>query len=73
MSEKERLGETYSRLESYGAKAVLRKISLCIAMTEGEYDAGFGEGVWLGDLSKVCRETKPRPKLHRLARAHNRN
>ena len=73
MSEKDRLGEIYSTLESYGAKAMIRKISLCVAMTKGEYDAEFGEGVWLGDLSKVYRETKPRPKLHRLTRAHSRN
>ena len=73
MSEKDRLGEIYSTLESYGAKAMIRKISLCVAMTKGEYDAEFGEGVWLGDLSKVYRETKLRPKLHRLTRAHSRN
>jgi hypothetical protein len=60
-------------LESHGAKAVIRKISLCIAMTEREYDAEFGEGVWLGALSEVYRGTKPRPRLHRLAGAHGRN
>jgi len=73
MSEKERLGEIYSILKSYGAKALIRKISLCIAMTKGEYDTEFGEGVWLGDLSGVYRDTKPRPKLHRLTKAHSGN
>jgi len=72
MSEKERLGEIYSMLESYGAKTAIRKISLCIAMTEGEYDAEFGEGVWLANLGDVYRETKPRPRLNRLTRAHGR-
>ena len=72
MSEKERLGEVFSILESFGAKAMIRKISLCIAMTKEEYDAEFGEDVWLGDLSKVYRAQKPRPRLHRLARAQSR-
>lgn len=73
MSEKERLGEVFSILESNGAKAAISKISLCIAMTKKEYDAEFGEDIWLGDLGKVYRQTKPRPRLHRLVKAHSRN
>lgn len=96
MSEKERLGEIFSILESYGARAMVRKISLCIAMTTEEYDAEFGEDTWLDDLDKVHRvskprerlrrvsnflfgiqkekaNTKPRPRLHSLARAHGGN
>jgi len=73
MSEKDRLGEIFSMLESFGAKAMIRKISLCIAMTEKEYNTEFGEGVWLGDLREVYRGTKPRPALHRLAKAQVRN
>ena len=72
MSDKERLGEIYSMLESCGARDVIRKISLCIAMTKREYDEEFGGDAWLGDLSKVYRGTKPRPSLRRLATAHGR-
>ncbi|MGB8888245.1 MAG: hypothetical protein WCC87_16060 [Candidatus Korobacteraceae bacterium] len=67
MSEKERLDEIYSILESRGAKSLIKKISLCIAMTKREYEVEFGEGVWLGVLDKVYRGMNPRPKLRRLA------
>ena len=52
MSDKERLGEVYSIFESHGAKSLIRKISLCIAMTQREYNQEFGEGVWLGVWTK---------------------
>lgn len=73
MGEKDRLGEIYSALESYGAREAIRKISLCIAMTDREYEKEFGEGVWLGVIHKVYRGMKPRPRLHRLTKAHSRN
>ena len=73
-SEKERLGEIYSVLEARGAKSLIGKISLCIALTKREYTEEFGgpvEEVWLGPLERVYRGTKPRPKLHRLARVQS--
>ncbi len=73
MSEKERLGEIYSILESRGAKSLIRKISLCIAMTKREYNQEFGEGVWLGVLDKVYRGMNSRPRLRRLADAHGKS
>jgi hypothetical protein len=73
MTEKERLGEIYSVLNGHGAKDLIGKISLCIAMTKGEYDSEFGEDVWLGVLSKVYRGMKPQPRLHRLAKAHSKS
>ena len=72
MSEKERLGEVFSILESHGAKSLIRKISLCIAMTQREYNQEFGEGVWLGVLDKVYRGMRPRPRVRRLASARSR-
>jgi len=71
MSDKNRLGEIYSILETHGAKSLISKISLCIAMTKREYIRDFGEGVWLGVLDKVYRGMDPRPKLRRLAGAHS--
>lgn len=73
MSDKERLGEIYSLLDSHGAKALVGKISLCIAMTRREYDREFGGDVWLGSLSEVYRDMKSRPRVRRLARAHSRS
>ncbi len=73
MSEKERLSEIYSMLEEYGAKEIIGKISLCIAMTNREYEEEFGEGVWLGVLDKVYRGMKSRPRVRRLARIQTRN
>jgi hypothetical protein len=73
MSEKARLGEIYSALESFGAKSLIGKISLCIAMTKREYDQEFGGDVWLGVLDKVYRGMKSRPRVRRLAKAHSRS
>ena len=73
MSDKERLGEIYSLLDSYGAKALVGKISLCIAMTTREYDEEFGGDVWLGNIGEVYRSQERRPKVRRLARLHGRN
>jgi hypothetical protein len=66
-SEKERLGEVLSTLEEYGARSVMTRISLCVVMTNREYEREFGRGVFLGvDLHKTARTMKSRPKLHRL-------
>ena len=66
MSEKERLGEIFSILESYGAKAMVRKISLCIAMTKKEYEAEFGGDTWVDDLGNVQPIPKPRESMRRV-------
>jgi hypothetical protein len=73
ISEKARLGEIYSVLESFGAKSLIGKISLCIAMTKREYDQEFGGDVWLGVLDKVYRGMKSRPRVRRLGKAHSRS
>ena len=73
MHEKERLGEIYSILEAHGAKDLIGKMSLCIAMTKREYEEEFGGDVWLGDIGKVYRGTKSRPRVRRLAKAHSRS
>jgi hypothetical protein len=66
-SEKERLGEVLSTLEECGARSVMTRISLCVVMTNREYEREFGRGVFLGvDLHKTARTMKSRPKLHRL-------
>ena len=66
-SEKERLGEVLSMLEEYGAKNLMKRISLCVVMTKREYEREFGRGVFLGiDLHKTARTMKSRPKLHRV-------
>ncbi len=75
-TEKERLGEIYAILEACGAKGLIGKISLCIAMTKREYREEFGgpvEEIWLGSLSRVYRGTEPRPKLRRLAKVRSRD
>lgn len=72
-SEKERLGAVHSTLESHGAKGLFSRISLCIAMTKREYDKEFGGDIWLGVIDNVDRGAKPRPRSHRLAKAHGRN
>lgn len=72
MSDKERLDSIYSILESSGAEEYVKKISLCIAMTAREYKKEFGNGVWLGRLDAVYRDTKPRPRLRRLSRSSGR-
>jgi hypothetical protein len=66
-SEKERLGEVLSMLEENGAKSLMTRISLCVVMTEREYEREFGRGVFLGvGLHKTARTIKSRPKLHGL-------
>ena len=77
MTDKERLDEIYSMLESSGAASLIERISLCIAMTTKEHLEQFEGGeehgfVFVGDLGKLYRELKPRPKLRRLARSRNR-
>ena len=72
ISEKERLGEIYSMLEAKGIGDSIKKISLCIAMTKEEYDEEFGAGTWIGKVGEVWRETKPRPRLRRLAKTQPR-
>lgn len=67
LPEKERLARIYSMLESHGAKSLIRKISLCIAMTESEYERDFGAGLWLGIEDRAHRPVNNRPKLHRVA------
>jgi len=65
-SEKERLGVVLSMLEENGAKSVMTRISLCVVMTNREYEREFGRGVFLGiDLHKTARTMKSPPKLHR--------
>ena len=73
-SEKERLGEIFSMLESAGAKDALGKISLCVTMTNREYEREFGRGVWLGEgaLGGIHRGVKSKPGLPRPARIHAR-
>ena len=71
MSEKDRLGEIFSILESQGAKALIPKISLCIAMTKQEYNAELDD--WLDDPRKIHPGIKPRTQQRRLARAQGRN
>lgn len=73
MSDKERLGEIFSILDSHGAQTLVGKISLCIAMTTREYDEEFGGDVWLGNIGEVYRSQERRPKVRRLARLHGRN
>ena len=73
MSEKERLGEIFSVLKSHGANAQIQKISLCIPVTNEEYEADFGGDDWIVDLSESSQRTKPRPRSPHLAKAHNRN
>jgi len=60
-SNKERLGEIFSTLEKFGAKKEIAKISLCVAMTEREYEREFGRGMFLGvELHKTYRQMKSR-------------
>jgi len=65
---KERLGEIFDVLAQFGAKEMIAKVSLCVAMTEGEYEKEFGRDVFLGvDLHKTYREMKSR-QIHRSPR-----
>ena len=65
---KERLGEIFSVLEENGAKDAIAKISLCLAMTNREYEREFGKDTWLGRLGDVYHEMKRKPRLARLSR-----
>lgn len=73
MGEKDRLGEIFSILESFGAKSVIAKVSLCIAMTKREYEREFGAGTWIGMVGETYREMKGRPKVRRLAKIGSRS
>jgi hypothetical protein len=69
---KDRLGEVFSILEGFGAKDTIAKISLCVAMTEREYEREFGRDVFLGvDLHKTYRAMKSR-QAHRSPRVLSR-
>jgi len=62
---KERLGEVFDVMEEFGAKDMIAKVSLCVAMTKREYEKEFGRGVFLGvDLHKTYRGMRSRPKFH---------
>jgi len=73
MSEKERLAEILSALESHGANAQKHKISLCIPLTKEEYEADFGGDDWIGDSSRPSRGSKTLSRAHRLVRTRSRN
>jgi hypothetical protein len=45
-------------LEENGAKDAIAKISLCVAMTNREYDREFGKDTRLGRLGDVYHEAK---------------
>jgi hypothetical protein len=70
-NEKERLGEIFEMLETNGAAETISKISLCIAMTNREYEREFGKDVFLAVLGKAYRGMKSRPRLRRLAHSHS--
>jgi hypothetical protein len=65
-SEKERLGEIFEILEENGAKDAIAKISLCVAMTNREYNREFGKYTWLARLGDVYHDMKRKPKVSRL-------
>jgi hypothetical protein len=67
-TDKERLGEIFSVLEENGAKDAIAKISLCVAMTNSEYNREFGKHTWLGRLGDVYHEMKRKPRVARLSR-----
>ncbi|MGA8366372.1 MAG: hypothetical protein ACLQMT_13505 [Candidatus Acidiferrales bacterium] len=64
---KERLGEIFSMLEENGAKDAITKISLCVAMTNREYDREFGKYTWLGRVGDVYHDMKRKPRVARLS------
>ena len=72
-SDKERLGEIFTMLEENGAKDAIAKISLCVAMTNREYDREFGKNTWLGRLGHVYHEMKRKPRVARLSRVRSRS
>ncbi len=67
-TDKERLGEVFSILEANGAKEALAKISLCVAMTNREYNREFGKYTRLGRLGDVYHDMKRKPRVSRLSR-----
>lgn len=73
MGEKRRLDEVFSVLESFGAKRVIAKVSLCIAMTKREYERDFGAGTWIRISGETRRAIKSGPRTQRLAKAGSRN
>ena len=78
MTDKRRLDEVYSMLESSAAGSLIEKVSLCVAMTGKEYRELFGleeeDGfvVFIGSPAGVYREMKRRPKARRLAKSRSR-
>jgi hypothetical protein len=68
MSEKERLGGIFSMLDSSGAKGLVRKISLCIAMTNDEYEAEFGGDAWVDCIGDTHPVSKPPKQLRRISK-----
>ncbi len=72
-TDKERLGEIFSMLEENGAKDAIAKISLCVAITNREYDREFGKDTWLGRLGDVYHEMKQKPRVARLSRVRSRS
>ena len=69
---KERLGEIFDVMKDFGAKDMIAKMSLCVAMTEREYVREFGRGTFLGvKLHETYREMKSR-HVHRSPRALSR-
>ncbi len=71
-SDKERLGEIFSILEENGAKDAIAKISLCVAMTNREYNREFGKYTWLGRVGDVYHDMKRKPRVSRLSRIRGR-
>jgi hypothetical protein len=73
-SNKERLGEVFSMLEENGAKDAVAKISLCVVMTNREYEREFGKYTWLGGrVGDVYHEMKRKPKVARLSGVRGRS
>lgn len=73
VGEKHRLDEVFSILESFGAKGLIAKISLCIAITKREYERDFGAGNWIRMSDEKRRAIKRHPRTQRLAKAGSRN
>ena len=67
-STKERLGEVFSMLREFGAESAITKISLCVAMTQREYEREFGRGTFLGvEPYRSYRRMKSKRKAINLA------
>jgi hypothetical protein len=71
-SSKERLAEIFEMLEENGAKSAITKISLCVTMTDREYEREFGKYTWLGRLGEIYHDMKPKPAIQRLSTIHGR-